>query len=59
MIAWAPMWQTLLNTKSNAFVRNTGHFDNKIDLAGSEGLGHQSSEHQASIVRFVFPLATV
>ena len=24
--------------KNNAFVGNTGHFDNEIDLAGSEGL---------------------
>ena len=31
---------------------NTGHFDNVIDLAGSEGFGRQ---HQASIVLFVFP----
>ena len=28
----------LKKLKNNAFVGNTGHFDNEIDLAGSEGL---------------------
>ena len=34
---------------------NTGHFDEEIDLAGSEGFGHESSQQQASEDRLVFP----
>ena len=45
--------------KYGVLVGNTGHFDNEINLAGTGGLGHESRQHQASIDRFVFPLATV
>ena len=45
--------------KYGVLVGNTGHFDTEINLAGSGGLGHESRQLQASIDRFVFPLATV
>ena len=45
--------------KHGVFVGNTGHFDNEINLAGSGDLGHECGQLQASIDRFVFPLATV
>ena len=35
---WTLVWPTLLNSKNNAFAGNTGHFDDEIDFAGSEGL---------------------
>ena len=42
---------------NNAFVGNTGHFDEVVDWAGSEGLGrHESRQHQASENSFVFPI---
>ena len=41
-----------LKLKSNAFVGDTGHIDNEIDLPASEGLGRHESGQQEDI--FVF-----
>ena len=42
--------------KNNAFVGNTGHFDNAIDSAGPEGLeGVKVENFKPQVDRFVFP----